>query len=204
MALKKKPLEALEQFIPPGTYDYIFSYLQRYKIKLSITKERKTKYGDYRPPQRGETHRISVNGNLNQYHFLLTLVHELAHLVAFDNYGFRIQSHGTEWKKTYQELMSPLLTTEVFPQTLLTAVQQSMQNVKSSSCYDPNLAIALRQYDSGPIGTLIRDLPMGSYFLAPNKKKYQLLEKRRTRYEAEEIETKKRYLFPALYEVEKL
>lgn len=204
MALRKKPLEALEKFIPQGTFDYVFSYLERYKIKLSITKERKTKYGDYRPPQRGQTHRISVNGNLNQYHFLLTLVHELAHLVAFDNYGFRIQSHGTEWKNTFQELMRPLLTTDVFPPTLLRAVNQSMRNVKSSSCYDPNLALALRQYDAEPIGTLIEELPLGTYFLAPNKKKYKLLTKRRTRYEAEEVATKKRYLFPALYEVEKL
>lgn len=204
MGLKKKPLEALEQFIPSGTFDYIFSYLQRYHIQLSITKERRTKYGDYRPPQRGQTHRISVNGNLNPYHFLLTLVHELAHLVAFDHYGFTINSHGIEWKKTFQELMRPLLTTEVFPDDLLKAVARSMQNVKSSSCYDATLAMALRAYDAKPMGTLIKELPLGSRFLAQNQKEYQLLHKRRTRYEAEEIATKKRYLFPALYEVEKL
>ena len=94
--------------------------------------------------------------------------------------------------------------TETGDGILLQAVKQSMQDVKSSSCYDATLATTLRQYDNKPIGTLIKELPMGSYFLAPNKKKYQLLHKRRTRYEAEEIETQKRYLFPALYEVEKL
>ncbi len=204
MALKKNPLEALKKFIPEGTFEYVYSYLEKYHIKLSITKERKTKYGDYRPPQKGDTHRISVNGNLNQYHFLLTLVHELAHLVAFDEYGFSIQSHGTEWKTTFQRLMHPLLNTSIFPEDLLPAVQQSLQEVKSSSCYDPTLSIALREYDDKPMGTLVRDLPIGSYFLAPDQKKYQLLNKRRTRYEAAEVLTNKRYLFPALYEVEKL
>jgi hypothetical protein len=204
MALRKKPLAALEKFIPTGTFDYIATYLERYKIKLSITKERKTKYGDYRPPQHGQTHRISVNGNLNQYHFLLTLVHELAHLVAFDQYGFAIQSHGDEWKKTFKTLLSPLLTTKVFPPDLLAAVQVSMQNVKSSSCYDPTLSLALRKYDIKPMGTLIKDLPLGSHFLSGDKKEYKLLNKRRTRYEAVQTITNKHYLFPALYEVEKL
>ncbi len=204
MALRKKPLEALSNFIPEGTFDYVFSYLETYRIKLSITKERKTKYGDYRPPKQGETHRISVNGNLNPYHFILTLIHEIAHLVAFDEYGFGIQSHGIEWKTTYQNMMAPLLTTNVFPENLLPAVKDSLRNVKSSSCYDQDLAMALRQYDNKPMGTLIKDLEMGSEFLAPNQQKYKLLKKRRTRYEAVEIHTNKLYLFPALYEVEKL
>lgn len=204
MALKKKPLEALKKFLPENTFDYVYSYLDTYHIKLSITKERKTKYGDYRPPQRGDTHRISVNGNLNQYHFLLTLIHELAHLVAFDRFGFSIPSHGKEWKGTFQELMRPLLKPTIFPEDLFQAVEQSMSNVKSSSCYDADLAIALRKYDVNPLGTLIKELPIGSHFVAPNNKKYKLLNKRRTRYEAVEILTNKHYLFPALYEVEKL
>ena len=204
MALRKKPLAALEKFIPRRTFDYIVTYLERYSIKLSITKERKTKYGDYRPPQKGQTHRISVNGNLNQYHFLLTLVHELAHLVAFDQYGFGIQSHGAEWKDTFQTLLSPLLTPEIFPPDLLHAVQLSMQNVKSSSCYDPTLSLALRKYDNKPTGTMIKDLPLGSLFVSADQKEYKLLNKRRTRYEAVQTLTNKHYLFPALYEVEKL
>jgi len=204
MAFNKKPLQALEYFIPKGTFDYVYSFLEKYHIKLSITKERKTKYGDYRPPQKGDTHRISVNGNLNPYHFLLTLIHEIAHLVAFDIYGFRIQSHGEEWKTTYQEMMAPLLTERVFPKDLLPAVENSLRNVKSSSCYDDSLAMALRAYDNKPMGSLIKDLPIGSEFIAPNGKKYKLLNKRRTRYEAVEILTNKIYLFPALYEVEKL
>ena len=204
MALEKKPLNALEEFLPKGTFENIWPYLQQYHIKLKITKERRTKFGDYRPAHRGKTHRITINGNLNQYHFLLTLVHELAHLVAFDNYGFRIKSHGDEWKKTYQELMNPFLHESIFPQPLLGTVQSSMQNVKSSSCYDATLALALRHFDARPIGTFIQELPIDSIFIAPNGKKYQLLNKRRTRCEAKEIESGKSYLFPALYEVEKL
>lgn len=202
MALEKKPLNVLEQFLPNGTYEDIIPYLDRYHIKLKITKARKTKYGDYRPARRGNAHQITVNGNLNQYQFLLTLVHEIAHLVAFDNYGFGIQSHGIEWKKTYQELMIPFLKESVFPTDLLQVVLSAMKNVKSSSCYDADLVLALRQYNTEPSGTLIQELSIGSEFIAANKKRYKLLSKRRTRYEAEELDTKKIYLFPALYEVE--
>ncbi len=204
MALKKQPLDSLKQFIPKGTFDYIYSYLVKYNIKLRITKERKTKYGDYRPAMKGQAHRISVNGNLNPYHFLLTLVHELAHLVAFHDYGFDIQPHGKEWKTTYQHLMKPLLNPTMFPEDLLNAIQHSLVHVKSSSCYDATLALALRQYDDKPLGSMIQDIPIGSYFLTSDHKKYKLLNKRRTRYEAVEVLTNKRYLFPALYEVEKL
>lgn len=202
MALEKKPLNVLEQFLPSGTYEDIIPYLERYHIKLKITKERRTKYGDYRPARKGNAHQISVNGNLNPYQFLLTLVHEIAHLVAFDNYGFGIKSHGIEWKKTYQELMIPFLNERVFPPDLLQVVLAAMKNVKSSSCYDPNLVLALRKFDNKPSGTLIQELPLGSEFLAANKKRYKLLRKRRTRYEAEEIASKRIYIFPALYEVE--
>jgi SprT protein len=46
---------------------------------------RSSKLGDYRPPQRGLPHRISVNHNLNQHEFLITLIHEMAHLLCWEN-----------------------------------------------------------------------------------------------------------------------
>ena len=39
-------------------------------------------------------HRISVNGNLNKYSFLITLIHELAHLLTFTQYKNRVDPHG--------------------------------------------------------------------------------------------------------------
>ncbi len=204
MALQKKPLHTLEHFLPEGTYEQIIPYLNHYHIRLKITKERRTKYGDYKPGQRGHAHEISINGNLNPYHFLLTLVHELAHLVAFDRHGFRIKSHGHEWKKTYHELMIPFLNRKVFPEKLLTTIMSSMTNIKSSSCYNPTLSLALRQYDRHPLGTMIQDIAIGGLFATADGRQYKLLSKRRTRFEAIEIDTGKTYLFPALYEVEKL
>ena len=201
MALKKHPLHALEHFLPKGAFEDVIPYLDRYHIKLKITKERKTKYGDYRLANKGGMHQITVNGNLNPYQFLLTLIHEIAHLIAFDNYGFGIKTHGEEWKKTYQELMIPFLNEEVFPAELLQVVLTAMRNVKSSSCYDPNLVLALRKYDENAMGKLIQELKSGDIFYASGKK-YKLLRKRRTRYEAEEVESKRIYLFPALYEID--
>jgi hypothetical protein len=37
----------------------------------------------------------------------MTLIHEIAHLVAFEKYGRNIKPHGQEWKHTFQQLMVP-------------------------------------------------------------------------------------------------
>ncbi len=204
MPTKKNPLEGLKKFIPENTFELIEPFLKQYAIHLKITRPRRTKYGDYRPPRPGQTHRISINGNLNPYHFLLTLVHEIAHLVAFDKYSFKIKSHGAEWQNTYRELLQPFLAHHIFPPALLSAIKKSLVSVKSSSCYDSNLAIALRAHDEKPVGIMIQDLEIGAVFATTDNRKFELLKKRRTRYEAKEITSQRVYLFPALYEVEKL
>src|SRR5437868_12893848 len=98
MPKKEAPLKELESFLPEGTADDVIRFLQLYKVHLTITRERQSVLGDYRNKHFGRNHRISVNGNLNKYSFLITLLHELAHLVAFEKYGGRIQPHGKEWK----------------------------------------------------------------------------------------------------------
>jgi hypothetical protein len=45
---------------------------------------RQTRHGDYRKGVNGK-HEITVNSNLNKYKFLITLIHEISHLVAFEN-----------------------------------------------------------------------------------------------------------------------
>jgi predicted SprT family Zn-dependent metalloprotease len=42
-------------------------------------------------------HEITVNSNLNKYKFLITLIHEISHLVAFEKFGRNIKPHGNEW-----------------------------------------------------------------------------------------------------------
>jgi hypothetical protein len=53
------------------------------RVHLKIVNERQTRHGDYRKGLNGK-HEITVNSNLNKYKFLMTLIHEISHLVAFE------------------------------------------------------------------------------------------------------------------------
>ena len=101
MPKKEAPISQLQDFLPPNTYDGVLSYLRQYKVHLTVAKERKSILGDYRHRTSHTNHRISVNGNLNKYSFLITLLHELAHLVTFEQHGNRVLAHGREWKTIY-------------------------------------------------------------------------------------------------------
>src|SRR5207344_683946 len=91
MPKQEYPLTHLQTYLPSGAAQLVLNLLQQYKVHLTITKERKTVLGNYRHAHNNEVHFISINGNLNQYVFLITLVHELAHLVTFLEYGNRVQ-----------------------------------------------------------------------------------------------------------------
>ena len=86
MAAIEHPLHDLAEFLPEGSFDHVVQYLYQYKVHLTVARSRKTVLGDYRHAFRGNNHRISVNGNLNKYEFLITLLHELAHLLTFEQY----------------------------------------------------------------------------------------------------------------------
>ncbi|MDZ7848645.1 MAG: hypothetical protein U5L96_18960 [Owenweeksia sp.] len=75
----------------------MMALLRSEPVMLKIVSPRKTKFGDYRFPQkRDPRHRISLNSNLNPFAFLITLIHEMAHLKAFKDYGHKIKAHGPE------------------------------------------------------------------------------------------------------------
>src|SRR5690554_4127969 len=98
--------EILEKYIPEAAVAPVFEMIKLHKIHLKIVNERVTRHGDYRKMPNGQ-HQITVNASLNKYRFLITLVHEVAHLEAFINYSHFIKPHGMEWKRTFQLLMLP-------------------------------------------------------------------------------------------------
>ena len=74
--------ETLEKYIPQASVASIFQLIKEHQLHLKIVNERVTRHGDYRKMPNGQ-HVITINSNLNSYRFLITLVHEIAHLVAF-------------------------------------------------------------------------------------------------------------------------
>ena len=136
MSKKEAPLNSLQSFLPPHTYEPVVAYLQQYKVHLTVARERKSILGDYRHRTAHKAHRISVNGNLNTYAFLLTLLHELAHLLTFERFGNNVLAHGREWKTIFGQLLAQFLQHHVFPADIEKALIQSISNPAASSCAD--------------------------------------------------------------------
>lgn len=202
MPRKEAPLNQLESYLPPDTYDAVLQYLHQYKVHLTVARERRSILGDYRHRTHGKTHRISVNGNLNSYSFLITLLHELAHLLTFEQYGSRVQSHGKEWKQVFGQLLHHFILQKVFPSDIERALTQSLQNPAASSCADDTLLRILKGYDKQKDNVVfVENLPAGALFKTHDGKVFRKGEKMRKRFKCEEVATKRLYLFSPVYEV---
>jgi hypothetical protein len=202
MPKQEYPLDYLQHYLPPGSAAPVMQLLQQYKVHLTITKERKSVLGDYRHAIDSKTHRISVNGNLNKYSFLITLIHELAHLVTFLQYGHRVAAHGREWKHLYKLLLIQFLEQPVFPADIKTAIESSLHNLPASSCADEPLMRVLRRYDPRQDGrSLVEELPDGALFALDDGKVFRKGKRLRKRFQCEEVKTGKLYLFSPIYEV---
>lgn len=202
MHKEKVPLMTLEHFLPPGCTEEVLHYLHSFGVQLTISRKRKSILGDYRFAGAGKPHRISVNGNLNPYGFLITLLHELAHLLAFEHSGRFIAPHGKEWKSQFGKLLAFFLQKKVFPQDIEAALQKSLHDAAASTCGDLHLLRALSKYDKKREGVcMIEEIPEHSLFSTGNGRIFRKGIKRRTRYQCQELDTGKWYLFSALYEI---
>ncbi|SHJ16410.1 SprT-like family protein [Aquimarina spongiae] len=195
--------EILARYIPERAIDQAFDLIVTCNVHLKIVNERVTRHGDYRRTPDGR-HQITVNASLNKYRFLITLIHEIAHLVAFEKYGRFIKPHGIEWKRVFQQLMLPYINPEVFPSKLLPVIANHFKNPRASSDTDEKLSLALKQYDPDNDKSYIFELPFGSTFRLYNGKIFRKGNKKVKRYECVEIATGRVYLFNPNAEVELL
>jgi SprT protein len=203
MPKKEVPLNYLERYLPPGTSAAVMNFLHNYKVHLTITQERKSVLGDYRHRTGHAQHRITVNGNLNIYSFLITLLHELGHLLVFEQYGNRVMSHGKEWKMIYGQLLHEFLQNHDFPKDIETELRRSLKNPAASSCAEENLLRVLRKYDQKETHQrLVEELQTDSLFRTSDGKIFQKGKKLRKRFQCVELSTGKVYLFSPVYEVE--
>ena len=202
MPRKEAPLNQLQTYLPSNTFEAVRQYLHQYQVHLTVAKERKSILGDYRHRTHGKTHRISVNGNLNTYSFLITLLHELAHLLTFEKFGNKVQSHGKEWKFIFGQLLDQFIRHEVFPINIKHALLQSLQNPAASSCADDGLLRVLKTYDKRRDNfVFVENLLEGQLFKTHDGKVFKKGEKLRKRFKCIEVATKRLYLFSPVYEV---
>jgi SprT-like family len=194
--------EVLSKYLPEHAVELCFELIKTNAVHLKIVNERQTRHGDYRKRLSGK-HEITVNANLNKYRFLITLVHEIAHLVAFEKYGRKILPHGIEWKITFQRLMVPFIRPEIFPHSVLPLVANHFRNPTASSDTDAKLAFALKQFDERKSDVhYIHEVLNGDLFRIKNGRIFQKIGLRVKRYECIEVKTGRTFLFNANAEVE--
>jgi SprT protein len=203
MPKKEAPIDHLQKFLPSGTYEAVLQYLQFYKVHLTVAAERKSILGDYRHRTHFSNHRISVNGNLNKFSFLITLLHELAHLLTFEEFGNKVLSHGREWKLIYGKLLEQFLQNKIFPVDIEKELLDSLKNPAATSCAEDGLIRVLRKYDDKRSHhRLVEEIPENGIFRCDDGRVFKRGEKMRKRFKCIEINSGRVYLFSPVYEVE--
>jgi SprT protein len=187
----------LQEHLPPSAMQYCYQLWHETTFQLKITRTRQTKVGDFTSKRSIGHPRITLNHELNPFLFLITYIHEVAHLRVHLRHGNRVDPHGEEWKNTFRILMEPVMNENVFAEDILVELQKHMSNPKASSFADSILTKVLRRYDkdAGQYATL-SDIPEGSVFRFQGRyfKKGKI---RRTRVLCHEVKTKRHYLVPA-------
>jgi len=191
----------LSKYLPEKSIESVESIIKTYNVHLKIVNERRSKHGDYRPLPDGR-HQITVNANLNKYRFLITLIHEIAHLLVFIKFKQRVKPHGIEWKLTFQQLMLPLINPHIFPDQLLPVIANHFKNPRASSDTDARLSIALKQYDVATNKYYIFELEFGSLFSLEDGRVFKKGKKLRKRYLCKEVASGREYVFQPNAQVE--
>ena len=196
---KTNELNILRKFLPEGTEEYVYDLLKEHPVQFKIVRPRKTKLGDFKVVRKVHCS-ISVNSDLEPLNFLVTTLHEIAHLHNWlehkDNRN--IAPHGKEWKAFYKALFKPLLHPEhsALSQEEKDVLLQHINNPKASSCSDRVLNDYLRKDDV----VLVKDLSAGDRFILQNKV-FTIEKKLRTRYLCEEHFSKKKYYIHGMAEI---
>ncbi len=199
-AIAQQYRAALARYLQADVVEEVFAFMDSHGVNLHITRDRKSKLGDYRWPQHGRTrHTISINGTLNPYMFLMVLLHEQAHLLTYERHGTTVAPHGHEWQDNYRQLLRHYAGAGHFPPDSLAALQRYTKQIPLYGPAGKAFEAILQRYDPGyEAGQHITldDLPVGSTFRLRHKPAmlFRSCEKRRTRYRCIELGSNAAYL----------
>lgn len=183
----------LREHVPERCLENAVAAILEFPVDFIITGGRRSRLGDYRPPARGRHPRITVNGNLNSYAFLITLLHELAHHHVYLEHQraqqrsfFRRKKspkpHGEEWKSKFRQVAAPFLDPMLLPPDILLALRNYLQNPRAASSADGELSAATKNYDPPDDTLRLEELPFDALFSLQGRRIFRKKEKVRTRY----------------------
>jgi SprT protein len=198
---KEKAIQIFSKYIPLDFVEMVSELYLSSHVKFKIVKPRTSKLGDFRNGTNTQLPQITINGNLNSYAFLITTLHEFAHLHTFNQFGRKVLPHGEEWKNNFRKLLLPVIHSGKLPKDIEVALVNSLVKTKASSCSDIQLSRVLKKYDSKMSDVVtLESIPINSKFIL-NNREFIKGELRRTRYLC--IDNKnKSYLIHALAEIE--
>jgi SprT protein len=185
----------LEGRIPASTVPFVVNLLLCQPVQVVVTPPRRTRLGSYTSPLPSRPwHRITVNADLNPYAFLVTLLHEIAHMQAFRAASRRIAPHGREWKRAFGKLLSAVVGDPLLPEDFTAVISDMLTNPRASSCGDPTLTAVLSRYDeqTNP-NPRVDELPVGCTFRLSSGRVFRHRRRLRTWHLCEEVHTRQTF-----------
>jgi len=197
-------IKNLTTYIGEDAAVYIEKFTRGLTLKIRVTKERESKFGDYLQSVNGKPQRITVNGNLDKFSFLITFLHELAHLKAFEIYGKKIKAHGKEWKSEFVKIIIDSLNNELFPAEIANIIKEQYVNKKKLS-YSSRIKISdsINKYLNIKIPKRLEDFPINASVELINGMKVKIIEQKRTRFLCRCLNDNKMYFVQKKIEVVK-
>ena len=190
----------LEKYLPENTLPFLKTWFGEHYIHIKITKARNSKLGDYRKMP-DKSHQITINSTLQPQLFFFVLTHELAHLLAFENFGNRISPHGSEWKNTFRTML--LESISIYSEDLKPIILKFSKAPKANFMSSPDLVKYFHIENYEDETSYIEDLETEDRFIY-RKQTYIIEGKRKKNYICLNLDNGKRYIFKPLARVEKL
>lgn len=190
----------LEKYLPENTLPFLKTWFGEHYIHIKITKARNSKLGDYRKMP-DKSHQITINSTLQPQLFFFVLTHELAHLLAFENFGNRISPHGSEWKNTFRTML--LESISIYSEDLKPIILKFSKAPKANFMSSPDLVKYFHIVNYEDETSYIEDLETEDRFIY-RKQNYIIEGKRKKNYICLNLDNGKRYIFKPLARVEKL
>ncbi|WP_234109447.1 MULTISPECIES: SprT-like domain-containing protein [Chryseobacterium] len=193
-------VSSLEKYLPENSLPFLRKWFGEYYIHIKITKGRNSKLGDYRKMP-DKSHQITINSTLQPELFFFVLTHELAHLIAFEQFGGRILPHGTEWKHTFREML--LESISIYSEDLKPIIFKFSRSPKANFMASPDLVKYFHIENFQDESSYVEELKIGERFLY-RKQPYLIQEKRKINYLCKNLASGKIYIFKPLARVEKI
>jgi len=194
--------KVLRKYFNQKATSFILKQVIDNNVFLKFTPKRVSKRGDYRPPQNGNPHTITLNVDYNRHRMLITWIHEYAHLLNWIENKNTVKPHGIEWKGKFRFVLLDAMSLNLFPPDIDKELYFQFLN-KNTFTGQANSALEkiLHKYDE--IKSLIlNDLPEGAKFRLKNGMTFIKGKKLRKRYKCIEQQTKNEYTVHGFAEVE--